>query len=229
MEKLMYLFLYFIIYSFLGFIAETIYVGVKSKKIQNRGFLVGPILPIYGFGSIIITLFLSPYKNNFLILFGMSIIICSVLEYITSYVLEKIFNARWWDYSKNKYNINGRICLETLIPFGLGGAIICYFIHPLIVKLVNIIPINITKIITIIIFIILIIDLILSIKTVLSIKFKLNKSIKDNTLEIKEKVKDAIFNNSILKKRFIESYPSIYEKVKEIIDKNRFNNRKKDN
>ena len=226
MQNLIYLFMSFMIYSFLGFIVETIYVWILDKKFQNRGFLIGPVLPIYGFGCILITLLLSPYKAHPIILFCMSIIICSVLEYLTSYLLEKIFNARWWDYSNRKYNINGRICLETLIPFGIGGSIICYLVDPNIQKLIRLVPYNIVIIISIVLAILMITDTLLSIKTISSVKNKIKKGIRDNTIEIKEKVKDFIISNSKLRKRFINSYPNILEKIKDVLEKSKISIKK---
>lgn len=110
-------FLLFFIYSVMGWILEITCKFIEYKKFANRGFLIGPYCPIYGFGALFITLFLGRYSNDIIALFVMTILICGVLEYFTSYIMEKIFKLRWWDYSRRKYNINGRICLDTLIPF----------------------------------------------------------------------------------------------------------------
>ena len=111
MENLQMYFLFFIIYSFLGWIIEVILCSIIEKKIVDRGFLIGPICPIYGCGAVIITLALSSYKDDWIVVFCMAVILAGALEYFTSYAMEKIFHARWWDYSNNKFNINGRICL----------------------------------------------------------------------------------------------------------------------
>ena len=115
-------------------------VVLKSKdehKFVNRGFLIGPICPIYGFGVLLIILLVGNSKSDLLAVFLKSILVCSVLEYFTSYFMEKLFHARWWDYSKNKYNINGRICLETMLPFGILSTIVIYVVHPLVIKFVS--------------------------------------------------------------------------------------------
>lgn len=78
--------------------------------------MIGPYCPIYGWGALAITILLKRYIDDWIVLLFMSIITCGILEYATSYVMEKLFHARWWDYSRRKYNINGRVCLETLIP-----------------------------------------------------------------------------------------------------------------
>ena len=102
-------FLLFISYSVIGWIMETILKTIEYKKFVNRGFLIGPYCPIYGCGALLMTFLLQGYAEDPIVLFVFNIIICSILEYSTSYIMEKIFKARWWDYSYTKYNINGRI------------------------------------------------------------------------------------------------------------------------
>ena len=125
-------FLLFISYSVIGWIMETILKTIEYKKFVNRGFLIGPYCPIYGCGALLMTFLLQGYVHDPIVLFVFNIIICSILEYSTSYIMEKIFKARWWDYSYTKYNINGRICLDTMIPFGLLGLLMMYVINPFI-------------------------------------------------------------------------------------------------
>ena len=130
-------FLYFLIYSFIGWLMEVIGKFFEYKRFINRGFLIGPICPIYGYGVLAIIFLIGDNKSDILTVFLKSIFICSILEYFTSYFMEKLFKARWWDYSRRKYNINGRICLETMIPFGLLGTLVVYAIHPIIVKFID--------------------------------------------------------------------------------------------
>lgn len=106
MSAFYYVFLYFIIYSILGWICEVIYCFVLDKKITNRGFLEGPYCPIYGTGGLIVVYFLLPVKNMPIAVFVLGMILASILEYITSFVMEKLFDTRWWDYSNNRFNIN---------------------------------------------------------------------------------------------------------------------------
>ena len=131
-------FLYFIIYSFLGWLMEVLCSLVEQKKFVNRGFLIGPICPIYGYGVLAIIFLIGKDTSDILGVFLKAILICSLLEYFTSYFMEKIFKARWWDYSKRKFNINGRICLETMLPFGILGCAVVYLLHPLVVRFINI-------------------------------------------------------------------------------------------
>ena len=98
-------FLLFIIYSVVGWIIEIIDVAILNKKIVNRGFLIGPYCPVYGVGALLMLIFLNKYVYDPFILFCMSFLICGILEYLTSYIMEKLFKARWWDYSSNKFNL----------------------------------------------------------------------------------------------------------------------------
>ena len=113
MTIFLYYFLLFIIYSFLGWCIESIYCMIEQRKVVSRGFLIGPYCPIYGWGALIMIFTLQRYLNDPIVLFVMGALVASVIEYITSLVMEKIFHARWWDYSHMKFNVNGRICLTN--------------------------------------------------------------------------------------------------------------------
>lgn len=180
---------------------------VMTKKIVNRGFLIGPYCPIYGFGALFIIIALDKYKNDALVLFVMCVLSCGILEYMTSLVMEKIFKTRWWDYSKNKFNINGRICLETLVLFGLGGLLISYFINPFIISILSLIPNIILNILTFIFFIIFVIDVIISCKIINSFKNTVTNVRKDSTDEIKKRVKEFLANKSKLVNRLVDAFP----------------------
>ena len=197
-------FLLFIIYSFIGWVVEVIDTYIIKRKFVNRGFLIGPYCPIYGYGSILMIIFLNKYLQDPIALFVMAVFICSILEYFTSYIMEKLFKARWWDYSNRKFNINGRICLETLIPFGIGGCFIMYILNPFIVSILNIINFKILNILTILLFIIFIIDNIVSFNIILNVKNITSSIRKDSTEEITKMVKDVLRNKSILSKRLIK-------------------------
>lgn len=204
------LFLLFIIYAFLGWVVEMFYNYYEHKKFVNRGFLIGPYCPIYGVGGLTVTFFLTKYQDSIFITFGMSIILFALLEYFTSYLMEKLFKARWWDYSDKKFNINGRICLETLIPFGILGCVAIYVINPLIFSLFSLTNVQVLKVISILIFIIFAIDFSISLKIINSFKDTAVKFLKkDNTEEITKKVKEILISKSIWTKRLIESFPKV--------------------
>ena len=215
--RLTEMFLLFIIYAFLGWIVEIINNIVVFKKFVNRGFLIGPYCPIYGVGGLIATIFLTKYKESIIVLFVMSMFLFALLEYFTSYLMEKLFKARWWDYTDYRFNINGRICLETLIPFGLLGCFAIYVVNPIIFSIFNMTNIVVLRIIAIVIFIIFIIDFTVSLKIINSFKDTAVKFLKkDNTEEITKKVKEILLSKSVWTKRLIESFP----KAKAVITNN---------
>ena len=136
LEKAETLFLWFMIYSVVGWIYESILCSVAQKKFINRGFLNGPYCPIYGSGAVLVILVLGKLTNPFLLFFAGALLTCS-LEYLTSFVMEKLFHARWWDYSKRKFNINGRVCLIGAVVFGAFSTVLVLWIHPLVTKLTD--------------------------------------------------------------------------------------------
>lgn len=183
-------FMLFIIYSILGWIMECTLGLIQKHKFINRGFLIGPYCPIYGVGVVSVSLLLTRFSNNIIVLFLLSTIICGTLEYLTSYFMEKIFKARWWDYSQKKFNINGRICIETLIPFGIISTFVICIANPWMIDKLHLIPHNILNYIVIVILILYIIDCCISFNIILRFK-NLNKQEKDNTEEITKKVRET--------------------------------------
>lgn len=125
-------FYYFIIYAFLGYLCEVVYVSIHNKKLTNRGYLYGPICPIYGYGAILILLSLTKIHDMgmWYLVFILGILLTTALEYITSYVMELIFHMRWWDYSDKKFNIHGRVCLKNSLLFGVLVMVVFYVIQP---------------------------------------------------------------------------------------------------
>lgn len=127
----------FMIYAFLGWCLEVIYVGLNNGHFVNRGFLNGPYCPIYGFGVLIVITLLSPLQNNLLLLFIGSVLLTSTLEFLTGLVLEKIFSRKWWDYSDVPFNLMGYICLKFSIFWGLGCMFVVKIVHPYIMAVIN--------------------------------------------------------------------------------------------
>jgi len=200
------IFLIFVIYSFLGWCMEVCLTLYKQKKFVNRGFLIGPICPIYGVGVVLIMLLLNKYTNDPLVFFVMSVVLCSILEYFTGYIMEKMFKARWWDYSNKKYNINGRICLENLLAFGIMGMIVIYGVNPFIIFVLSKINVVVINVIAGILLVLLLIDLAISLKIISGFK-NVAKSIKrDNTEEITKKVREMLINRGGLYKRLVSAF-----------------------
>ncbi len=176
-------FLLFVIYSILGWVIEVVFKLFQYHRFVNRGFLIGPYCPIYGYGAIIMTFILQKYRADLLVLFCMSMLICSVLEYITSYVMEKCFSARWWDYSGHKFHVNGRVCLKNAILFGIGGCIVIRALNPVIWKIIKLLSSSVSLSLALILFMIYIIDNIISFKIMAGFKKYTNIGFKDHTEE----------------------------------------------
>lgn len=118
LSKLQKIVIYFVIYAFLGWIAEEIFCVIYTHEFVKRGFLFGPICPIYGYGALILILFFKDYKKKTIKLFFLSIIVFSAFEYITDFFLQALFACRWWDYTGQFLNLNGRITLSFSIVWG---------------------------------------------------------------------------------------------------------------
>lgn len=225
----------FVIYSFLGWCAEVISHTVTLNKFVNRGFLNGSYCPIYGFGMVLVIIFLTPIEGNILLLFIGSILLTTSLELITGFILEKLFQTRWWDYSNQKLNIGGYVCLKYSILWGFACVLVMKIIQPLIINFINIIPQLIGQIIILIIILGMIADFITVIIGVTSMnkKMKMAKRISniihDNSDKIGEKISDDILNlqdkvdelskkKGIIQRRLEKSYPSL-AKLSNIPDK----------
>ncbi len=203
------IFLLFIIYSFLGWIVEIIDIYILYGKVVNRGFLIGPYCPIYGVGALIITFTLTEYKENLFILFVMAMFFCVVLEYFTSYVMEKIFKTRWWDYSDRRFNLNGRVSLFESIGFGILGVIIIYVLNPMFLKLLSNAPHLLVNVLAYIILFFFLLDFAVSLKIITGIKNLNLGTLKDSTEEITKIVRKTLASKSILNRRIIKAFPNL--------------------
>ena len=213
------IYLLFWLYAVLGWVMETALVSIQSKRFVNRGFLMGPYCPIYGTGGVLL-LSLAPYKNSPFLVFILAIIICSIVEYLTSYILEIIYKVRWWDYSDRFFNINGRICLFNSICFGLLGMLMVSFLNPIFMDLINKIPRNILIVISLVILIITLIDMTVTIscmfnirKTIVNLKDKtltnLFKKNQDSTEEISKKVKNILKEKGFVSKHLQDAFSNL--------------------
>ena len=131
---------FFLIYSCLGWCVEVVYAAATTGQLVNRGFLNGPVCPIYGFGMILVLFFLTPLEDNLLLLYLGGVILPSALELVGGWALYKLYRTRWWDYTDRPFNIGGYVCLEFSLMWGVGAMVMVKVIHPTIAALVNIIP-----------------------------------------------------------------------------------------
>ncbi|WP_051599244.1 putative ABC transporter permease [Metaclostridioides mangenotii] len=218
--------LYFFLYSFLGWLCESIYCSVGNKKVINRGFLNGPICPIYGFGAMLVIFLIEGFRDNvfFLFLFGM--LITSILEYISGYLLETLFNTKWWDYSKRKFNIKGRVCLKNAIYFGIMSVVLMKVIHPFITDIVNDFSPGATIVISVLAILITSLDMLVTLRTMnkLSIKLQwLDEVIEDLS---KINIKLERFDEEEIRKAFSEiknkeghiqvKFREVYRKIEDV-------------
>lgn len=203
-------FLIYMFYSIIGWCIEICESFIREKRFVNRGFLIGPYCPIYGVSILAILFFLKDYKDRPFGMFIISMVICGLIEYLGSFILEKIFKTRWWDYSHKKFNINGRICLDNLIFFGLGCLLVMYIIEPFILKLILKIPSPILITISLILLIIYITDTIISFRIIWNFK-KVNQATnKESTEKVSKFVKETIVEqNKILYRRLVKAFPKL--------------------
>ena len=135
-----------IIYSFFGWVWETCYVSVKSGKFVNRGFINGPLCTIYGFGAVSVYAILRPVSDNILYLYVGGVVVATALEYVTAVLMESIFHTSWWDYSDNKFNFQGRICLGASLGWGFFTVLLFKVLHPVVETVVALYPVFVGEI-----------------------------------------------------------------------------------
>lgn len=258
MENFIKLVFCFIVYSFLGWVLESVVKTVAQKKFVNSGFLYGPFCPIYGFGAVIMLMFLQSFKNNIIVLFIIAFIVLSIWEYIVGWLLEKLFKTKYWDYSENKLNIHGRVCLMNSLFWGFLGVVFIHYIHPFIGGKIELIPQHILIYVTSIISVAIIVDLIVSIVKLNNIQPKLEKlneisntikekleelkNIKDNTQISKENIQQIIdelkYNQTKIKRKLLrqsnrlkKAFPTMKSEAIEKLNEflnQKIENRKKD-
>ena len=167
-------FLWLMIYSVIGWVYESTICSIGQRKLINRGFLNGPYCPIYGTGAVLVLLVLGRIQNPVLLFFAGAVLTCSV-EYLTSWLMEKLFHARWWDYSHYRFNIQGRICLLGAIVFGFGGVLIIDVVQPQVERLTAMIPLLAVHVICAVAAIVVIIDTIVTVVGIVGLSERLAK------------------------------------------------------
>lgn len=219
-EYLINLILQFFAFAFIGWCIEVILKYRQFHRFINRGFLSGPWLPIYGSGAVLITLSvwgLSGFESSIGTTFVISFFVCGFVEYMASYVLEKLFHARWWDYSQKPMNLNGRVWIGNLILFGLGGIAIIEFANPLFYILFDRVSLLSRAISAGLLSICFMVDFVGSQFIMKLVKVGVESSEADNTEEINAEIKLLFSDKSYFYRRFADAYPDVIyrtEKVK---------------
>ena len=218
MENIVKYILLFFFYSFAGWCLESTYCSIGEKKFINRGFLTGPLCPIYGTAAIVLILLIyNPFKSNILVVFLLGVILCDIVEFITSYVMEKLFAERWWDYTYEFCNLGGRICLKHSLYWGVISVAFVRIIHPAVDNLYS--KINSDNLIYIlsVIILIFIIDVLnavrkamdirklyIKLKNYLDILSEAYDNLKGNVEDKYEIMRDTIENHSVVVQGFKE-------------------------
>jgi uncharacterized membrane protein len=218
-ESLINLILLFFAYAFLGWCIEVTLKYFQFHRFINRGFLTGPWLPIYGSGAALITIAvkgLSPLESSVGTTFMVSFILCGVVEYMTSFVLEKRFHARWWDYSQKPMNLHGRVWIGNLILFGLGGVLIVEMINPLLLRLSGHLSFILRETLAIILSSIFTADYVMSHFVLKLVKTGVENSEADDTEAINKEIRLLLNDCSFFHRRFAEAYPEVLYRTERI-------------
>ena len=216
-ESLIDLVLLFFAYAFLGWCIEVTLKYFQFHRFINRGFLTGPWLPIYGSGAALITVAvkgLSPLESSVGTTFVVSFLLCGFLEYMTSYVLEKRFHARWWDYGKKPMNLHGRVWIGNLILFGLGGVLIVELFNPLLLRLSNHMSVTLRETLAISLSAVFIADM--SHFVLKLVKTGVESSEADDTEAINKEIHLLLRDRSFFHRRFAEAYPEVVYRTERI-------------
>ena len=191
--------LLFFIYSFLGWCVEVAFVAVTTGKVTNRGFLNGPVCPIYGCGMIGVLLALLPVEKNVWLLFLGGMVICSAVELFGGWILDKIFHMRWWDYSNEKFNIGGYVCLAFSFMWGMAVVFAVKFVHHPIMAVVKKIPFQIQVIIVVVCGVVFVVDMIVTLKNLIGINKSLGQldKLAESLHTVGDQLKDVVGNSAI--------------------------------
>ena len=203
MERLAIIFLIFMTYAFGGWAMEVIISLLQRRKLVNRGFLVGPICPIYGVGALLLSLVVSSDESP-LVIFCVAVVGSAVLEYSVSYIMEKLFRVRWWDYTDQPFNLNGRICAESVLAFGVIGVLILKIINPALLALYSSMP----QFLMFLLAAWLIFDIALSLWLMLGVRVTVGTVQRDATDEIAARVHEVLTDKGKLNRRLVKAFPN---------------------
>lgn len=187
----------FFFYSAVGWLIESTYCSIGEKRFINRGFLTGPMCPIYGTGALVMTICLyNPFYDKPLAVFLLGMVICDLVEYITSVLMETLFHARWWDYTYEFCNIKGRICLKHTLYWGIASIAFVYLVHPYIDSILHNLNPNVLRYILIMILVVFVADVINSFRKALDVRHLLEKlnSLTETAVTTINSVKTSIAN-----------------------------------
>lgn len=195
----------------MGWVLESVCKSIAQKKWVNSGFLHGPLCPIYGFGALIMLLFLSKFAHNVLLLFVASFLILSIWEYAVGTYLEMVYQTKYWDYSKKKWNIQGKVCLQNSIYWGILGVVFIKWIHPAVSMGVEQIPIDILIYMNIFAYLALIVDTIAS-----TVKVKTMRKKLEELHQIKQRIAEKLEELKEENRGWNRNVEALQERIKEL-------------
>jgi len=214
-------FLWLITYSFLGWAYESAVCSVSERNLVNRGFLNGPVCPVYGFGALTAIYFLHQRTDNIIILFLAGMLLTCTVEYITAVLLESLFHAKWWDYSHKRFNLQGRVCLLGAVVFGALSVLLIRVIHPFVERLTDRLPDFALIACAAFIFIAVTLDLSVTVRHMLLLNGRLEEIQSAFNRFVEQSAKRAEGLKNALLDRFEES--EFYsERVRKLINLNKF-------
>jgi len=219
MEPIVNLVLLFFVYAIAGWCMEVILKYRQFHRFINRGFLTGPWLPIYGFGTVLITLgvnAIAGVEHSVGTTFLISFFLCGTVEYVASWIMEKRFHARWWDYSQKPMNLNGRVWIGNLILFGLAGVGIEYVANPLLFKLFDRISLRARAIIACVLLVVIAADYVVTHFVLKLVKTGVETSEADNTEQISKEVRLLLSDRNYFYSRFADAYPEVIYRTERI-------------
>lgn len=207
LENITTWFLIFMIYSFAGWVMEVLISLIYRHKFINRGFLIGPIVPIWGTGALFVSFVLSGTENLFVI-FCVSMVGGALIEYLASWIMEQLFRVRWWDYTRKPFNVNGRICLESIMAFGFFGILIIKFTNPFLLHLIGLMPPWLFYLIASLLLVWMIFDIALSLWLIVGVRVTVGTVQKDATEEISNHVREILMDKGKLNRRLVKAFPN---------------------
>ena len=202
--------IFFYIYSFFGWIFESVYVSLRKRRWVNRGFLLGPFLPIYGGGAVMMLFVSEPFKSNLILTYFAGAVGATLLELVTGMVMESIFKVRYWDYSDRKYNYKGYICLESAVLWGFFTIAMNQAVHPAPLRLLAAVPALPLHVVFGIVSVFLVFDIISSVKEALDLRDMLEKmeSLREEMLRLRRRADVVIACLDDSWREFVENNPA---------------------
>ncbi|MCI8332717.1 MAG: hypothetical protein HFE78_07825 [Clostridiales bacterium] len=205
------IYFYFFIYAFFGWCTEVVFAALTTGKFVNRGFLAGPVCPVYGFGMVAVVLALRPIADFTFTLFVCSCLLTSAIEFATGYLLERFFHEKWWDYSEEHFNIKGYVCLKFTILWGLACTFVMKIIHPSLAYLVSRIPQKVLLGLLIVFGLIMLADFIFTLSVILQMKqrLKLIEQVSGELKKLSDKIGTGLYDGVMIGEKGAEKVKKI--------------------